>query len=288
MTWTWLLFVVALGNCTGAKYVESKKESIGRFRLGVPAPLTVGYRAQSIYDVEVRTVPIVEGRWAARLAELGSRLRSQPELGEKTQAAWFIQNPAIPSALLLEAMRTEGDFVLWGKLGAPTGKEAIGERLMRSVLTGFVPSVTTGFCLGPGAIRKGPSVSESARITLTEPGDKGVKVEFSTLTVARPDTKTFMNLDEERTFATTAGGTMTVLRERDRTVAGLVGREIWIVMALPAEGTEVRFTWHYPGVGEDGTKPRIDIIGRSAHRNQNELERVWEAMLPSIETVPVS
>ena len=257
-------------------------EAIGRFRVGVPEGLSVVNRSQMIYGVDVAAAPAQAGAWEARVAAHAEKVVSRPSLGSGVAALWFKEG----SDLILEAQAVRDGIAVSVIRDAPEGKEAVAEKLASAVLESYKPGTAAGFCLGPGAIHMGPSLSESVRISWQFPAGGG-KVEFSTQTVTEPDMKTFMDVEEERGMAGAAGGTLTVLSERDRTLAGLNGREIRILVTLPGQEPQVRFTWHHPGVGRDGTKPRIDFLAKTSLSGQPALEAAWEAMLPSLKAVPV-
>lgn len=278
---------VALGmvvSCAGEKRVElTNKEAIGRFRVGVPAGLEAVSRSQMIYGVEVAAEPVQTGAWEAKVAAHAEKIVSRPSLGAGVAAIWYKEG----SDLILEAQALRDGIAVSIVRDAPEGKEAVAEKLASAVLENYKPGAAAGFCLGPGAIHMGPSLSESVRMNWQLPAS-GVKLEFSTQTVTEPDMRTFMDVEEERGMAGAAGGTLAVLSERDRTLNGLNGREIRIVVTLPGKEPQVRFTWHYPGVGRDGTKPKIDFVAKVAVSGQPALEAAWEAMLPSLESVPVN
>jgi hypothetical protein len=282
----WLSLIV---GCAGEKRVElnnvesKTKEAIGRFRLGVPETLKPLSRTQLIYGVEVAAAPVVPGAWDAKVGSLGAKILSRPSLGDGVAAVWYKDG----NDHILEASALRDGFSVAVLRDAPAGKEAVAEKLTAAVLSNYKPGSAAGFCLGPGAIHMGPSLTESVRINWEQPLT-GVKLDFSTRTVTEPDTKTFMDVKEESDFARMAGGSLTVLLERDRTVAGLAGREIRIVVTLPGQEPQVRYTWHYPGVERDGTKPKIDFVAKGPASAQAQLESIWEAMLPSLESVPVS
>jgi hypothetical protein len=278
-----LLFAGLIVSCAGEKRVELKnKEAIGRFRVGVPDGLAFVSRSQMIYGVEVAAVPEQPGAWDAKVAAHADKIVSRPSLGAGVAAFWYKEG----SDLVLEAQALREGVAVSIVRDAPEGKEAVAEKLSAAVLENYKPGTGAGFCLGPGAIHMGPSLSESVRIIWDLPAGAG-RVEFSTQTVTEPDNKTFMDVEEERGMTGAAGGTLTVLSERDRTLAGLNGREIRIRVALPGQEPQVRLTWHYPGVGRDGAKPRIDFLAKGPAALQPQLEAAWEAMLPSLESVPV-
>ena len=278
---------IALGlvvSCAGEKRVElTNKEAIGRFRVGVPEGWKAISRSQMIYGVEVAAGPADPAAWEAKVAVHTDKIVSRPSLGASVTAIWYKEG----SDLILEAQALRDGIAVSIVRDAPEGKEAVAEKLASAVLENYKPGTAAGFCLGPGAIHMGPSLSESVRMNW-QLAAAGAKLEFSTQTVTEPDTQTFMDVEEERGMAGAAGGSLTVLSERDRTFAGLNGREIRIVVTLPGHEPQVRFTWHYPGVGRDGTKPKIDFVAKTSIAGQAALEAAWEAMLPSLESVPVN
>ena len=272
--------LAGLVGYAGAKSLELNQEALGRFRIGVPAQMTAASRSQRIYGVRVEALP--PGAWTTRMMELGDKVLSRPTMASGVEAVWYRE----ASDLILEARQVRGPAAVTVVRDAPEGKEAVAERLSGDVLAAYVEGTAAGFCIGPGAIRMGPSLSESVEM-VWKGTTTSVRVEFSTQTVSAPDTKSFMDVVEERGFAGLAAGRLTVLGKRARTVAGMAGREIRISIALPDQEPQLRFTWHFAGVGRDGTKPKIDIVGTSVAGDQAALEAAWEAMLPSIETVPV-
>jgi hypothetical protein len=278
---------IALGlvvSCAGEKRVElTNKEAIGRFRVGVPEGWKAMSRSQMIYGVEVSAGSADPAAWEAKVAAHADKIVSRPSLGASVTAIWYKEG----SDLILEAQALRDGIAVSIVRDAPEGKEAVAEKLASAVLENYKPGTAAGFCLGPGAIHMGPSLSESVRMNWQLP-TAGAKLEFSTQTVTEPDMKTFMDVEEERGMAGAAGGSLTILSERDRTLAGLNGREIRIVVTLPGQQPQVRFTWHYPGVGRDGTKPKIDFVAKTSISGQAALEAAWEAMLPSLESVPVN
>ena len=272
--------LAGLVGYAGTKRLELSKEALGRFRIGVPSQMTAASRSQRIYGVSVKALPLEA--WTTRMIELGDKVVSRPTLASGVEAVWVRE----ASDLILEARQVRGQVAVTVVRDAPEGKEAVAERLSGDVLAAYVEGTAAGFCIGPGAIRMGPSLSESVKM-VWKATTTSVRLEFSTQTVSAPDTKSFMDVVEERAFAGLAAGRLTVIGKRARTVAGMAGREIRISIALPDQEPQLRFTWHFAGVGRDGTKPKIDIVGTSEGGDQAALEAAWEAMLPSIETVPV-
>ena len=84
----------------------------------------------------------------------------------------------------------------------------------------------------------------------------------------------------------TLKGRLEVYRQEPRVLAGLEGMEIRLAMAPPGEPEVVRYTWHYPGLGGDGTRPRINIVAFTSKERRGELDGIWESILGSLAMVP--
>jgi len=142
-------------------------------------------------------------------------------------------------------------------------------------------------CLERGAIALKPSQNEHVRLRLESAAIKNFEIRFETRTASAPDTKTYSDVDEERQIVGTRGGTLSVLRNQPRSVAGLAGKEIWISASVPGETPTLRLTWHYPGAGGDATRPSVNVVGSAPRENQAELERAWDFVLQSLRPLPV-
>ena len=276
-------------------------QCVGRFRLEVPDSLAVVGRNQSIYRVEVSTGPVppagAKADWDERLAAI----RKMPapagrenaivrsfDLASGVSAVWYSNNPASPGDTTLEAAQRVNDHLLRVLRQSEVGREGPAETLVRDVMAAYLPGVTNyGFCLGSGTIAMETAQNERANIAFEDHVGAGLEIRIETNTVAVPDTDGYSDLDEERSFAKASGASLTVLREQERTVAGLVGIEIGILIASPEEGPMVRFTWHFPGVALNGTHPKINIIGAAKSAQRPELENIWETILQSLRPLPV-
>jgi len=255
-------------------------ESIGRFRLAAPAGLHVSSREQAIYAVKVWTGP---DDWTERLAALGPKVKSRPELGNGIRAVWYEEN----SVLLLEASKMFGDHAFRVLRDAPKGKEPQAEKLVANVINGYRPSVEAGFCVGAGAVRLGPAQLETSKLGLRAKDNAALKVTYSTQTVTTPDVKQYMDTQEEEEVMRLVKGRLEVFKQGARVIAGLEGVEIQLAMAPPNEPEIVRYTWHFPGVGGDGTKPKINVVAFTTRERRMELNPIWEALLLSLVPVPV-
>jgi hypothetical protein len=289
---------------------SSTQHCIGRFQFGLPETFSVTKRSQSIYNVAVSTHPLAPGGagafWKSRIARI-ERLRPPQgasralirsfEFAPGTPAAWYYRNPETRELVALEAAKVVADHAVVANRGADlemnevdrlgTSGHAVVERLVKNVLNDYAPSTRRGFCVGSGSIVTAkPARNEQVQITFTHRASPKVSLELETMTVARPDTLTYSNLDEER--RTAAPGTrVTVLRETERVVSALRGKEIWVAVAPSGEPAFLRFTWHFPGVAVKGDQPSINIVGSALQGEQALLENAWETLLSSLQPVPL-
>lgn len=266
-------------------------ECTGRFRLSTPDGMRVTSRGQSIYGVEVKTFSTkddpAEAQWARRVDSLGAAVQSKLAFDGGGRGIWVRPNPAIPSSLTLEASRAMNGHILWLTTGVTAGKEELGEKLIRKLLSVYGEGTASGFCVGAGSIRMEGSLSESARMTFEWLGGQAGKIDFASQTVTEPDMQTFMDLEEEKQFAKVSGGTLDIRMERERTLSGMAGKEIRVAIALPNEAPQLRYTWHYPGQGRNPAHPKINLIGRAPAAAQAGLDTAWEAVLTSLRPVPM-
>jgi hypothetical protein len=261
--------------------------------------MAVTGRSQSIYAVAVSTVPLPPGGiqtlWNSRLAKVHPI--AVPNQSEKdntgtfellpgTRAVWYLRDPASPRVRNIEAAKISGEFAVLANTSGETGKESIVEDLVRIVMNSYAPATSAGFCVGNGALTSAPSSEEESLISLTHKKIKDFQIAFSTRVVSRPDTRTYSDVDEERELAESNGGSLSVIREQKRTVAGLEGKEISISVNSPGEPPSVRFTWHFAGVPQNSFKPMINIVGSAPLPEQAQLQNVWDSLLQSIQSIP--
>jgi hypothetical protein len=276
-------------------------QCIGRFQLTVPETLRVTGRSQSIYSVDIRTMPLppdgVQALWQDRLSHLQSL---SPPPGEKSAiirrfelqpgipGIWYFGTSYATDVRNLEAIRPLADHAVLVTLDGEAGRETVVETLVRNVLNAYVPSQSQGFCVGNGSITSEPGTNEHAGIGFEHKILHGVEISFDTQTVKVPDTRTFSNLYEEKEIVNANGGKLAVLLDHQRSVAGLEGKEMRISVTSPNETPSVRFTWHFTGVPADSSKPMINIKAVAPSAEQKSLETIWEGVLQSVRPTPRS
>jgi hypothetical protein len=260
-----------------APRADGEEVVAGRFRFALPAGHAPSSRTQSIHTTKMWTT----GRDDAG-ASTQAPPSSQPALLPGVTAAWF----DVGGVRLLEATQAYPDHVVHVLRDAPAGKEAQAERLVVNLLRAYAPSSTTGFVIGHGAVRLGPAQQETVRLMLRATDAPERTLAFSTQTVARPVTNRFMDTAEEHATMRALGGRVDVLLERARTVAGLPGHEIRLLLAPPGEAPRLRSTWHFPGVAGDGTAPEVTLVAYAPPAQRAALDDAWEVVLGSLARVP--
>ena len=280
---------------------NSDAQCIGRFQFSAPEVFQVTRRSQTIYRVEVSTIPLPSGgapaAWQDRLARIrGGTLQpgtADPivktfELQPGMPAVWFIGDTDSPQLRNLQALKPVGNHFVQADALADAGQETLAEGLVRGILNAYHPGTSQGFCIGYGSITLEPAQIEKTSLELTHRKLADLKLRFDTQTVKEPDTKTLSTVEEEDLVIGAKDGRMSVLRNQPRIAAGLSGTEIRISVLVPGEPPFVRFSWHFPGAPINGVKPQIDIVGSAPTEQQSELETVWEAILQSLRPVPLA
>jgi hypothetical protein len=259
-------------------------------------------RSQSIYRVEVSTEFIPPGgaqvEWANRISRLKG-LKPPPgasdviirtfELAPGVQAVWYFTDVAFAELRELEARKFVGDQIVLARRGVEAGGETDIERLVRNVINAYVPGDEHGFCIGAGAITSEPGINEQALARFVHRKLPEFEMSFDTHTVREPATQHPLSdiAADQRAFEA-AGGSLTILRDTERTVAEIPGREGRISVVSPGENPFVRFTWHFAGVAQRSDLPEILIDGFAPTEHEATFEAVWEAMLQSVRRVPLS
>ena len=256
-------------------------------------------RSQSIYRVDVNTVALPAGgleevrrEQFARIGALrppagvANPVRSSFELQPGVSAVWYYASPDDNEQYCLEAIKPSGGHVVVASRGGMAGDEDGVETLVKNVLDAYVPGAARGFCVGEGAVTSELGVNEQVRVALVHRTADEFAITFDTRTVNEPDTYPFSTLDEEQLAVAAHGGTLKVLRDGPRVAASLEGKETWVSVAAPGTPPFVRFTWHFPGVGGDSTRPAVTIVGNALEENRAELEEVWELLLGSLRAFP--
>lgn len=264
----------------------------GRFRFIAPEEMDETGRGQSMYRTNIKTIPVppggVEAYWKVRLAQIGPVQPRRFEFQPDVRSAWSARNATFPNILTLEMVKPVSGGLLFVDREADAGKENLAETLVKDLVNSYVLATDRGFCVGNGAITLEPSQNEQARLSLAPKASPDIEIRLATRTVGAPDVKTYSDVDEERGVTSAAGGTLSVLRDQERSGAGLSGKEIRISAVIPGEKPSVRFTWHYPGAARSSTKPSINVVGTAPVDKQKQLEAIWETVMTSLRTIPLS
>jgi len=277
-------------------------QCVGRFRLSMPEALAVEGRSQSIYRVDVGTVPIPSGGlkavWNDRLAQIRA-LKPPPEVADVivrtfplepgVPAVWYRRSSESARLLALEAMRAVGYHVLLVSRGAEAGHEPGVETLVKAVMDAYEPSTRNGFCVGFGSVTTEPSHTEHASISFVHRMLPDITLGFESQTVREPNEVHLLDdIEPVARQLAAEGGQLKVLRNDVRFAAGVKGMEEWISITERGKQPFVIFAWHFPGVGGSSDQPDVILRGQAPAEHQAELETLWEEMLGSLQPIPPS
>lgn len=263
---------------------------LGRFRLATPPGLRASSSEYAIYGTLVRgealagraPVEVFEARLAA--------LRADPKVSEVEpfalpsglRGATYREGP---HTLLVEGFSARGDEALWLFRDLPEGKLPVAQQLFENIASAWVPSPAGGFCFGPGAIQA-VSLSERTRLRLVDDARPELSLEVDTLTVVRPAGDE-LDLEEARAVAALTKSTLRVLRDRRRVVAGLPGVERCFAATFPDGRELVRCGFAFLGRARSAEAPRLRLKGLSRGADAAALEAAWDALLDSMEALPL-
>jgi Tle cognate immunity protein 4 C-terminal domain len=267
---------------------------VGRFLFRTPPEFHETARLQSMYRTKMSTQAgnAAQGReyWSKRLASLFDSAKSTAQsqafqtldLAQDIHAVWYSGNSTFPNIRTIEAMKQFRDHIFILSREAENGKEEVAQRFARDIFAGYEPESDKGFCIGRGSIILEPSRNEETRLAMSSDVAPTLELVFATRTASAPDLSTYSDTDEESQVARAHNGNLTVLRNDQRTVAGLIGKELRIRVVVPGESPLTRYTWHFPGQPGRTNRPVIDLVGTVSGERAVDLDRAWEVVLGSL------
>jgi hypothetical protein len=266
----------------------------GRFAFRAPDSMRVVGRTASMYRTNVDVIPMtqggIDGYWSARLAAIALTQPLVPRrvaLSGGTLGVWYRSNRAFPNVLTLEVAKPLDRAIVVATREGEAGKEAVGEELAADIVNAYVPNAERGFCVGGGSIVLEPSQNEHARIALETPSEPAIEIRVETQTVREPETTAYANTDEDEEIARRHGGTLTSLRDAQRVIANMPGKELWVSAAVPGEPPMLRYSWHHPGESGSSARPSVTVVGSARTSQRAALEAAWEAILGSMRAIPL-
>ncbi|MDP3500035.1 MAG: hypothetical protein Q8S33_06875 [Myxococcales bacterium] len=248
---------------------------LGRLRVGVPPGFTRESSETVLTGTEAWTEPLElspDERWARHLAALPAGAeRERFDWGDAGRAVTFMSG----NDLLIELMKPYDDHVLWLRREFPEGKLPIAEKLLRELVRVYTPHSRDGFGVEHGAFQRVSQV-ENARLSLVGPARARLSLIVSSNVVARERAPADIAREVEQ-----LGGTLQVLRERSRTVAGLRGTELVMTLTTPAAVKTLRFEWVHAGA-PSSRAPALTLEATGPNEAGPELERGWEQLLGAL------
>jgi len=298
---TYLLLIGTILTGCRASDRESKQEDrlpngntmqtcLGRTFVDLPDGYRVLGRSQSMWHVEMSTLAMGEDspdiRWEKRVEKLRSDERTgasvRPvEVAPGAQSIAYAPDAEDPDLVVLEAQKAFPDHLLRLKFEGLSNKEADIVRLLGSAVERYQPGSNVGFCIGFGAIAGKPSVNESALLS-AERQESAIHLTIETRSAGSIlSDDPLANIDEERAALRSNMTRLDVLRNEGRDAGGLEGAEGWIEVQEPRKDPLLRFTWFFPGVSGDSTRPEIRLKATAPAALRDILEADWTAILDS-------
>jgi len=151
------------------------KWSVGRLDFSLPEQFKLKGRSQSIYHVQVETIPL-QGRsaqelWEQRVNQVRTKHLSAgygldtfrvTEISPGFSAVFYRANKSMPIAITVEAFKTVPRNILTMKYTGKAGKENGMLRLISLTGDDYRPDIANGFNIGAGSLVSPPSVNERA------------------------------------------------------------------------------------------------------------------------------
>lgn len=265
---------------------------VGRFAVTVAGATVVGRDSRFDY-VEIEEGPPGDppaAAWERRRAEIA---RMPPPLGREAtlirridltperEAVYYRGDPVMPDSITLETQRAAGERWARFRIKGVPGKEPVMEDVLRDVSGAWRAGAdSAGFCTGGGVVVLAFHAMEAATLGLSLPAVGG-RLSISTESVGTPAPPAEQSLADDIARAATSGVAVEMLRDGERTVAGLAGREL--AFRVSGDGRAgLRFEWRFDGVPGRGDRPRIRILlvdDGARDAPSPELGDAWEAVL---------
>jgi hypothetical protein len=267
-----------------------KPLSLGRFNFNLPDEFDLVGRNQSIYHVEIMTIPLKDKSpadlWYKRIEKIKSEIISSKMLWEKEihpdfPAVFYQTDPTVPS-VNMEAQKTLKDHILILKYQGKKNMETDMMRLISIIAGGYQQGITKGFNIGAGSITSKPSVNEHAFIKFKHQALQ-TEVSINTQTAGRVlNVHPLDDVSNEIKGLALEGIKLKVLIDEKKTVAGLPGFEGHVILDSPEEEPIFRNTWFFQGEQKNSFKPEILIKMTGPEKHIEAVNEIWIKLLKSI------
>jgi hypothetical protein len=274
--------------------LELKQWSLGRFNFSLPEQLYLAGRNQSIYEVEVSTVPLenqsADSIWKNHLEKIKSENSSTrypegiiwtKEVNPGFYAVSYQKDTSV-HAVTVKGQAVFGDHLLLLKYSGKLGMEDEILRLISITAGGYRVNDAEGFNVGYGSITSEPGINEHAFASFKNDQGK-TEVTINTQTPGKYlSDHPLENISHEIKGIEMEGGKLKVLRDDRRTVADFRGYEGLVIVESPDEDPIFRYTWFFQGETGNAFKPEI-LIKMIGPSDQLEIvKETWENLLKSL------
>jgi len=274
--------------------ISMKNWSLGRLDISLPEQFKIIGRNQSIYQLQVDTIPL-QGKSAQELwDERVNYVRNEhiangysldtfkvTEISPGFSAVFYKGNQSMPFLVTVEAYKPVPGHIFKMKFTGEEGKEDVMLRGISLTADDYRSAIENGFNIGAGSLVSPPSVNESASATF-EDNVNHMRLRVYLHTAGSRLSKGPMhNIDEEIKGLGAEGIKLRVLHRRSRKAAGFSGEDALVELKGPML-PGLRYTWFYAGETANSFKPEIRIQMKSAIENQEEATAVWNLIIDSM------
>ena len=290
----------AIRNCTSTDKGEIMEEKtmnqmgFGRFNIVIPEQFQLAGRNQSIYEVDVRTIPIgdrsPDKMWKDRLDTISAEIAAsgktsgkmiwKGEISPGFPAVSYQKKLSVPAATV-EAQKRVADYVLLLKYSGELGMEKEMLELLDGTAVGYKPGIPYGFNVGEGSITTELGLYEHAFVSLTD-SLLDAEITVNTQTVGNYlNDHPLEDISHDIALFASEGATLKVLINKRRNVAGFDGYEGLVGLDSPDEESIFTYTWFFPGETANSFKPEILIKMTGPRRYLDQVKETWENLLKS-------
>jgi len=299
-----LLFVVSNGACSsGGKSpangphkggISMNNCSLGRLDFSLPKKFKLIGRSQSIYLLQVETIPL-QGKsekeiWDKRVKYLQAKHIANgysldtfkiTEISPGFSAVFYKDNPSMPFSITVEAYKPVPGNIFRMEFTGETGKEDVMLRGIALTADDYRPNIANGFSIGAGSLISPPSKREHASAGFKD-GENSMRLDVELNTAgSRLSKGPLENIDEEIQGLGAEGIKLKVLERRSRKAAGFNGEQA-LVELKDSEESSFRYTWFCPGETADSFKPEIRIQFRGSTENLEQATAEWNSIIDSL------
>ena len=275
---------------------KTMKWSLGRLDFSLPEQFELKGRNQSIFHIEVATIPLekvsAKEIWNQRIEQLRVQHVSNGfpldtftinEIAPDFSIVFYQENKSLHLLVTAEAYKEVGDNILTLKYSGQKGKEDVMREMISLTAADYRPDITNGFNVGAGSLISPPSINEHASATFEDRETRMKLTLYIHTSGPTPSKGPLDSIDDEIKGLGAEGIQLRVIQQVTRKAAGFSGEQGLVEIKSPAQNESgFRYTWFYAGETANGFKPEIRIQLNAKPENQESATMIWEKSLDSM------